>query len=156
MSLVHEKLYRSSDIAQVEMSSYTQHLVDDLVRNYGRHDLDIFVDIAEVKVGIDTAIPCGLIINELVSNSLKHAFPDNKLGEIRIKFNKNASNEFELVIQDNGVGISPEIDLKHSETLGLELVSSLINQLDGSLQMQKSPGATFKIKFQEIKYSKRI
>ena len=156
ISLVHEKLYSSSDIAQVEISSYTQHLVDDLVRNYGRHDLDIFVDIPEVKVGIDTAIPCGLIINELVSNSLKHAFPDNKPGEIRIKFNKNASNEFELVIQDNGVGISPEIDLKHSETLGLELVSSLVQQLDGSLKIEKSPGATFYIKFQEIKYSKRI
>ena len=156
ISLVHEKLYRSSDIGQVEMSNYTQHLVEDLVRNYGRPDLDILFDIEEVKLGIDTAIPCGLIINELVSNSLKHAFPDNKTGEIRIKFNKNASNEFELLIQDNGVGISPKIDLEHSETLGLELVSSLVQQLDGCMQMQKNPGTTFYIKFQEIKYSKRI
>jgi two-component sensor histidine kinase len=156
ISLVHEKLYQSEDIAQIDILNYIQHLVDDLVRNYGRQDIHISLDVESIQVDTDTAIPCGLIINELISNSIKHAFPDNKGGEIQISLKKSPSGEFELIISDNGVGISPELDLRKLDTLGLELVHSLVNQLDGTINIQRSPGTSVTIKFKAMEYTNRI
>jgi two-component sensor histidine kinase len=156
ISLVHEKLYQSEYITQIDILNYIQRLVDDLVRNYGRQDIKISLDVESIPVDTDTAIPCGLIINELVSNSLKHAFPGNKSGEIRITLKKLKSDEFELIISDNGVGISKDLDLRKLDTLGLELVYNLVNQLDGTIKLQRSPGTTLNIKFKGMEYTKRI
>ena len=102
-------------------------------------------------VGIDTAIPCGLIINELVSNSLKHAFPAGARGEILIALHVDNERNFALTISDDGVGIPDGLDLRNAETLGMQLVSSLVDQLGASVQIDGSGGMRFTITFKETK-----
>jgi two-component sensor histidine kinase len=97
---------------------------------------------------MDLAIPCGLIINELVTNSLKYAFPDGRKGEINIAFSQNNSNFYELFVGDNGVGISEDMDIKNTDSLGLRLVTMLvIDQLEGEIELKRNNGTKFSIKF---------
>jgi two-component sensor histidine kinase len=106
-------------------------------------------------LNIETAVPCGLIISELVSNSLKHAFPDDEEGEIQVSLQR-CDGKYELLISDNGIGFPEDINFKNTNTLGLQLVNNLIDQIDGEITLNRSHGTEFKITFKELKYVKRI
>ena len=113
-------------------------------------------DVQNIRLNIDTAIPCGLIINELVSNSLKHAFPiADRENEISITMYPHRSNQFCLIVSDNGIGFPAELDFQNTESLGLELVCTLTEQLEGTIELNNSQGTTFKINFCEIDNSGR-
>ncbi|MBU7016564.1 MAG: PAS domain-containing protein [Theionarchaea archaeon] len=148
MALIHEKLYQSSNLADISFGEYIQDLVQSLYRSYGTMNITLEVQGSGVSLGIDTAIPCGLIINELVSNSLKHAFPDDK-GKIRIGF-RSIDGDIELVVSDNGVGIPDTIDFRTTESLGLHLVTILVeDQLKGTVSLERNDGTTFTITFKK-------
>lgn len=159
MALIHEKLYRSKDLANINFSDYIRSLTDSLLRSYRESAgmVDLKMDIENISLGIDTAIPCGLIINEIFTNSLKHAFPKNREGEIKIALRKNDEDEIELTISDNGVGIPEELNFRNTESLGLQLVVTLTeHQLQGKIEHIKRDGTTFYIKFKEVQRQKKI
>jgi len=156
MALIHEKLYRSKDISKINFSEYIRSLSGNLVRSYeavsGRVRLNLNVE--DIYLGIDAAIPCGLIINELVSNSLKHAFPagsKSSEGEIKIEFLRDDNNKFKLTVSDNGIGFPRDVDFQQTESLGLQLVRILTDQLSGSIELHRSSGTKFIITFTENK-----
>jgi PAS domain S-box-containing protein len=158
MALIHEKLYQSQDLSRIDFTEYIRKLIDHLVRSYRIKPGAITVKItaAEMFLGIDTAIPCGLIVNELVSNSLKHAFPTAKSGEICIDLHANTDGTIVLIVSDNGVGLPRDFDFRTTESLGLQLVNILVDQLNGTIAHTNINGTTFTITFAEvIKYKKR-
>lgn len=157
MAIIHNKLYRSLNYDRVDFADYVGTLIQNLYLSYGADTSKIVlqVNLNDIHLNIDTAIPCGLIINELISNSLKYAFPGNKNGTITIEMNLNG-NEAELSVRDNGIGISKDIDPMKTDTLGLKLVQLLTLQMDGSVEVvNSSPGTEFKIKFKELVYKQR-
>ena len=152
MALIHEKLYRSDDLAKVDYADYVQNLISYLRRTYmtNAQSVTILSDIEAVKLGVDLAVPCGLIINELVSNSLKHAFPDGGQGEITISFREVSPGEFTLKIKDNGIGFPENFDLQTSTSLGMQLVTTLAAQISGKLTIERSGGTLFTVSFGEM------
>ncbi len=150
MSLLHEKLYRAKDIDRIDFISYMQSLTRNLRSSYASSSTRISLNInAEpINVNIDTAIYCGLIVNEIVSNAYKYAFPQGRSGQIMIEFSRDETNSYTLIIRDNGVGIDEMIDLKHAKNLGLQLVYSLVtDQLKGKVTLENFHGTLFKISF---------
>jgi two-component sensor histidine kinase len=162
MALIHEKLYRSKDLANIDFNDYIKNLVNDLFLSYkvSSSRISLKMNIENISLGIDTAIPCGLIVNELVSNSLKYAFPEGKDGEIKISLRRFAdlkSDMFELIVSDNGAGLPKDLDIRNTESLGFRLITNLTeNQLQGKLELNRSEGTKFQIKFKEAKYKERI
>jgi PAS domain S-box-containing protein len=156
MALIHEKLYRSSSLAHVNFEDYVESLVESLIYSYMDVSANIQteIDLNGICLNIDTAIPCGLIINELVSNSLKHAF-QNSQGTIKIEM-KGLNGKYLLKVCDDGVGFPKEIDFKNTETLGMQLINSLVIQLDGNIEQVNSSGTCFKINIKESNYKKRV
>jgi PAS domain S-box-containing protein len=152
MALIHEKLYQSQDLSQVNFADYVRDLTTHLFRTYranaGVVTLRVIVS-DEVRLGVDTAIPCGLIVNELVSNALKHAFPGGRAGEVRVELDRDERNELVLAVSDNGVSFPADMDFRTTGSLGLKLVATLVDQLKGSIQLDRSKGTTFKITFVE-------
>jgi hypothetical protein len=146
IALVHEKLYQSKDLANVRFSEYVANLLRYLFRSYGISPelVRSAIDIDDVSMGIDTIISCGLIINELVSNSLKHAFSPGEGGEIGIRFRSNQSFST-LEISDNGVGLPEELDIEGTESLGLKLVVALVDELKGRLELHSEKGLKIRI-----------
>ncbi len=115
------------------------------------------INIEDISIGIDTAIPCGLVVNELMSNSLKYAFPDNRDGEIKISVHLFDSGGIELMFSDNGIGIPKDIDYRNTKSIGLRLIFKLTeHQLGGKVELDRSRGAAFRIRFKEVEYRKRI
>lgn len=157
MAMIHEKLYRSKTLTHINFEDYIQNLISDLFYSYSikKGRIDVITDIENTKLNLETAVPCGLIINEIVSNSLKYAFPNKKQGKIKISF-KTHGQEYELIISDDGIGIPKEIDFKNTDSLGLQLVNSLIEQVDGEIKLDRTHGTKYKIKFKELEYEKRI
>jgi len=150
MALVHEKLYQSEDLARIDFAGYIESVVQELRRSYGaeRAGIGIKTEVEDVKLGVDYAIPCGLIINELVSNSLKHAFPEGKRGEVRIAMRQVGRDEVELEVSDNGVGLPESVGVRNAESLGLRLVSMLAeDQLVGEIKVDRGKGTRFRIGF---------
>jgi two-component sensor histidine kinase/PAS domain-containing protein len=149
MALIHEKLYQSQNMANVNFEEYINSLVINLYSSYNinRNKINLNIDICDVIFNIDTAIPLGLIINEIISNSLKHAFPDGRNGEIYLRLSKTTDNKYELVIKDNGVGIPSNVDANTTKTLGLKLIYALIEQIDGSISVDKIEGSCYFIEF---------
>ncbi|MCK4830395.1 PAS domain S-box protein, partial [bacterium] len=149
MALVHERLYRSQDLARINFVEYVQDLVRQLFMSYGISTTKIKfnIRIKDVFLNINKAIPCSLIINELVSNSLKHAFPEGEKGKIDIDFCLGKDNKLLLKIRDNGIGLLDKIDFKNTKTLGLQLVTTLVEQLNGTIEVDIKRGTTFKIRF---------
>ncbi len=153
MALVHERLYRSDDLASIDFKDYVNTLVKDLFRSYNNSGkVKLNVAVKNVSLGVDYAIPCGLIISELVSNSLKYAFPkdfiNNKQNEINIKLYSRGKSEIELTISDNGVGIPPDLNYKKTKSLGLHLVNLLVeDQFQGKLKLSRVKGTNFQIRF---------
>lgn len=155
MSLVHEKLYQSKDLTEIDADDYLAHLIHFLMRSYTiRPDqVDVVMDISKIKLKIDTAIPCGLIINELVTNALKYAFPDGRKGQITVSLQMVADdNTLEFVVADNGVGLPEGFSWQDSSSLGLQLVSILVqDQLQGDIEMIRDSGTCFRVRFREVK-----
>jgi PAS domain S-box-containing protein len=151
MALIHEKLYQGRDLAHIDFKGYTRSLLAHLFHSFGvsANQISVQLDIEAVPLAIDTATPCALITNELVSNCLKHAFPDNRPGTIKIAFASH-DHGFNLVISDDGVGLPENTDFKSPQTLGLRLVNTLVRQLGGRMEVNHSNGTEFKIQFNKL------
>lgn len=149
MALVHETLYQAKDLAKINFGEYIRCLVTHLFRSYAASAdaIGVKIRVDDVALGADQAIPCGLIINELISNSLKHAFPAGRKGEIRIDFYSAAGSNYELIIGDTGVGFPRGFDFRKAESAGLQLVCTLIDQLGGAIEDRKGSGVQFRIRF---------
>lgn len=165
MALIHEELYQSKDMETLEFSAYLRRLTEDLVKSYtlGNRDISLKLELEQVYLGMDTAVPLGIIVNELVSNALKHAFPAEKDGEIYISLfalkDSNRENEFRtdyenegnfqfiLIVSDNGTGIPENFDIRDTESLGLQLVNILVEQIDGRIELKSDSGTEFRIMF---------
>ncbi len=156
MAIIHEKLYQSSSLNYINFKEYLEKLILDIFYSYGitTSEIESVLNIEDIHLNIDTAIPLGLIINELVTNSVKYAFPKCK-GKITLKLVSN-QDLIELTITDNGIGIPKDVDLENSKTLGLQLVQNLVNQLEGKLELNVNHGTEYKIRFKELKYKERI
>jgi two-component sensor histidine kinase/ABC-type amino acid transport substrate-binding protein len=148
MALIHEKLYAESNFAEIDISSYIRSLANYLFRNFSDLSKNLKLEISTDKImlDIDSAIPCGLIINELVTNSIKYAFPDKDNGTIMITF-KHENEKNILIIKDNGIGLPAEFDLDNILTLGYDLVKALTDQLHGSLEIKRSAGTEVVLTF---------
>jgi PAS domain S-box-containing protein len=145
MALVHDMLYRSQDLARVDFPEYVRTLVVQLFRSHnvgGR--IRSAVELEPIVFGVDLAVPCGLIINELVANALKHAFPGERQGELRVSMTA-APDHYTLTVRDDGVGLPPQLDYLRTETLGLQLVRMLTEQIGGHLRLERSSGTEFVI-----------
>jgi two-component sensor histidine kinase len=149
MALIHEKLYQSSDLAHIDFSVYLQSLVTSLVQSYrGKTDIvEIQVLAEKILLDLDTAIPCGLIVNELVTNSLKYAFPPGHSGKIQVFCQHRPNKRYSLTVCDDGVGLPPGFDHTKSTSLGLKLVNSLVYQIEGELIVGAPKGTRFEILF---------
>lgn len=155
MALIHERLYRSTDLKKIDFGEYIQTLANDLFHTYipDPSIVKLNMNVENVMVDINTTVPLGLILNELVTNSMKHAFPNGKSGEINIDFHKQGE-EFVLIVGDTGVGLPDDIDFKNTDTLGLQLVNNLVEQIDGVITLDTCHGTEFDIIFKEEEYKK--
>jgi PAS domain S-box-containing protein len=160
MALIHEKLYQSEDLARIEAADYIQNLANNLFASYNvsQDEIVLSTEIDPVLLDVDTAIPCGLIINEILTNSIKYAFKDHPHSqaqesrersdsEIVIQFLYQPDNRLMLRLRDNGVGLPPDFDIKNTESLGLQLVYNLTQQLGGDLEIDTHQGTSFTITF---------
>ena len=149
IGLIHEKLYKSKDLARLDFAQYIRSLTVHLFHSYKikADEVNLNADIDDVFFDIDTAIPCGLIINELVSNSLKHAFPGRNKGEISVKMYKDQKGHYALIVKDTGIGFPRDVDFRKTNTLGMKLVSNLVKQLEGTIELTRIEGTEFKIVF---------
>jgi PAS domain S-box-containing protein len=155
MALIHELLYRSSDLKRINFGDYIKTITNELFRMYvtDPDKIKLNLNIEDIMLDINTAIPLGLIVNELVSNSMKHAFPNDMDGVIDIEFMSDNGN-YSLIVSDNGVGFPKDYDIKDSDTLGLRIVNSLIEQIEGEIHLENINQTKFIIKFKEEMYNK--
>ena len=174
MALIHEELYRSTDTTSLEFSAYLKKLITYLFDSYEikNDSISLKLDLEQVYLGMDTAIPLGNIVTELISNALKHAFPDRREGKISIflrkkekyiqyleksedvKIDSECQNKedlpFVLIIQDNGTGFPKEIDFKNTDTLGLQIITILVEQIEGCIELERNNGTKFSIWFTDV------
>ena len=150
MASIHNQLYRYENLAEIKFGKYIEELTNYLFRSYSllgsKIDLDITVD-DDIALEVGTAIPCGLIINELVTNSLKYAFPDQEEGQIEVILREQENGNLKLIVSDNGVGLPSDFSPESNSTLGMRLVRRLIGQLDGTFSFDNKNGAKFVINF---------
>jgi two-component sensor histidine kinase len=152
MALVHEKLHSSDNLVNLVVSEYVRDLIETLVDSYISTDQDIIFtyNIDDIRLNIDTAIPLGLMINELVSNCIKHAFPPSREGErneITIEIRTQEDGTYQLTVRDNGVGFPDLYDQATTQTLGLQLVTMLAQQLHGTMESKIKNGTEFIVTF---------
>ncbi len=157
MAIIHEKLYNSESMSEIDFGEYISDLTESLFYNYRVNPSKVMLkeNMDEIFFDVDTAIPCGLIVNELITNCLKHAFPGDTKGEICIELFKN-DDKYVLNVKDNGVGFPDDIDFKNTESLGLQLVNNLVSQIEGTVELDCTNGSSFNIIFNELKYKKRV
>ncbi len=157
MAIIHEKLYNSESMSEIDFGEYISDLTESLFYNYRVNPSRISLkkNMDEIYFDVDTAIPCGLIVNELITNCLKHAFPGDDKGEICIELLKT-DDKHVLNVKDNGVGFPEDIDFKNTKSLGLQLVNNLVSQVDGTIELDGSNGSSFNIIFKELEYKKRV
>jgi two-component sensor histidine kinase/DNA-binding NarL/FixJ family response regulator len=158
MALVHEKLYQSADLTRANLVEYIRHLTTHLFRSYQVNPaaVKLTVDVQEAQMAIDRAVPCGLIINELVSNALQHGFPGGRQGQVYVGL-RSEEDRFTLVVSDDGIGFAPGVDFRNAGSLGLHLVCMLVEQLEGTIELERrslsdareGSGTTFRITFAE-------
>ena len=150
MSLVHQKLYQSKDLSNIELGSYIEDLMNTLTSSYSvsAEKVRVKLDLERVSLSIDAAIPCGLILNEVISNSLKHAFPGDRKGELSVVLHAGQNGEVELSISDDGVGFPDDIDIGEPKSLGLQLIKDLVQyQLEGKVELSRDSGTGYHITF---------
>jgi PAS domain S-box-containing protein len=158
MAMIHEKLYQSDNLNSINFSDYVKTLLDSLIYDvpHKLSNINIDLDVEKIELNIETSVPCGLIINELVSNSLKHAYPEGGKGTISIKM-RSLDDKYELIVADDGTGSVQQADLEEDNSnLGLYLVNTLIKQLDGTIEVLEGNGTGYRIVFQELEYQKRV
>lgn len=150
MALIHERLYGSTDLKRIDFGDYISTLSTQLFHTYvtDPRRIKLKLNVENLMVDINTTVPLGLILNELVTNSIKYAFPEGKSGEIKIEFNKK-DDEFILIVSDNGVGFPKNIDFRETDSLGLQLVNNLTSQINGKVELNVKNGTEFTIKFRE-------
>jgi two-component sensor histidine kinase len=148
IAILHEILYKSSDLSKVPVSGYIQSLITHLVSSYdvSGETVSISIEVEDILVNIDTGISCGLLINELVSNSLRHAFPAGRKGRVWVRLSEQG-DRICLTVGDDGVGIPEEYDPHSAETLGLKIVDTLTRQLNGKLELKRGYGTEFSVTF---------
>jgi two-component sensor histidine kinase len=158
MALVHEKLYQSKDLSRIDFAEYIRNLAVHLFHSYqvdpGRVQLK--QDIEGIFLDINTGIPCGLIMNELISNSLKHAFPGGRSGNVYLELKRQDDRRLCLVVRDDGIGLPEGLDIQKTKTLGMQIVTLLAYQLDGTIELSRKQGTEFRILFQELEYPSRV
>jgi two-component system, sensor histidine kinase PdtaS len=149
MALLHESLYQSDSLAWIDFPEYIRQLADHLFRSYGvtAERIRLRTDLDRLFLNMDTAVPCGLIINEIISNSLKYAFPEGREGEIHVELREGEDGNARLSVADNGIGLDPGFDWVNARSLGLRLVRTLAQQLDAKLDVGPGPGTSFQLTF---------
>ncbi len=157
MALVHERLYQSSDLSYVDFAEYLRRLTTHLFHSYGLDAgrIELEVEAGDVRLDVNTAVPLGLIINELVSNALKHAFPDGRRGKIAIGLKPLEGKRFRLAVSDDGAGFPEGVDFRNTESLGMQIVTMLAEQLEGELALERGAGTKFVLTFGEMRFRKR-
>ena len=157
MAMIHEKIYQSNDLEEINFADYIQSLISNLFYTYNvdKNLIKSTFKIENITLNMETAVPCGLIISELISNSLKYAFPNKMKGEIIVSL-KSIEDKYELMIRDNGIGLPEGLDLNNLKSLGLLLVKVLTEQIEGELIINSENGTEFKIIFKELEYIKRF
>lgn len=148
MALAHEQLYQSKSLADISIKCYVDNLCEQLKDAYRTPGQEIVCrsNVEDAKLDIEKVVPCGLLITELLSNAYKHAFVDGRTGHITISMN-NIADRMELVVLDDGIGLPEDLDSRHAQTLGLQLVGALVNQLNGTLEVERNGGTLFRIRF---------
>jgi PAS domain S-box-containing protein len=151
MSLIYEELYNAPDLKKINLNEYIAHLIQDLNNTYHLSDRNIILDILidPIEIDFNTAIPLGLIINELISNSMKHAFPEGKRGTISIAMHKE-DGQYQLMVNDDGVGMPKDFNIDNPTSLGLELVKNLTAQIEGDLEIISKDGTTVLVSFHDF------
>jgi len=147
MALIHKKLYQSKDLAHIDYKEYLQNLATGIADTYQRRDVVVSVDMESVFFDVTVGIPCGLIVNELITNSLKYAFPEGRKGTIRVGINKDGAGNNVLTVADNGAGFPDTVDFRNTTSLGLQLVNILSGQIQGKIELVRNAGTTFRITF---------
>ncbi len=147
MALIHEKLYQCDDLANINLEDYIRSLTSYLLNSYGvaSHMVRLSINVESAPLGLDRAIPCGLIINELVSNALKYAFPQGRKGEILVDLLCDRDGKLALTVKDDGVGLPEDVDIADTPSLGLQLVNTLVKQLDGTIEVNRRGGTEFRM-----------
>ena len=150
MGLVHNQLYRSNDFSRIDFLEYARDLIDNLIISHNNPSINVKLDINSFRFDLNTAVPLGLIINELVTNSFKHAFPEGEKGYIQVSLEKTGRN-FILTIKDNGAGFQPDAVMDKNTSMGLDLIKTLIRQIRGRLNVKSTPaqGTVFHVSFPE-------
>jgi two-component sensor histidine kinase len=149
MALIHEKLYQSESLAKINFGDYVKSLTGELFHSYrrGLNDIQLIVQVEEVALPLDQAVPCGLILNELITNAMKYAFPEGTNGTLWVELRTNPNRILSLRVADDGVGMASDFDYRKANSLGIQLVNSLVAQLDGQLELNRSAGTDFRILF---------
>ena len=151
MALIHERLYQSADLKRMDFGDYIRSLSTELLHTYEVDPglIKLKINVEDIFLDINTAIPLGLIVNELVTNSLKHAFPEGNSGEITVDFHP-IDDHYEFTIKDNGVGFPEDLDFQNTDSLGMQIVNSLTDQIDGEIELDNNNGTEFKISFKDL------
>jgi PAS domain S-box-containing protein len=147
IAIIHEKLYNSGDLANIDFGVYLKSVADELCRAFGRGEVSCILDLEAIPFEIDKAIPAGLIVNELLTNALRHAFPSGTKGNVRVRLRSLGVENVELVVQDDGVGFPAGTDISSATTMGLAIVRTLVEQMHGTLSMDTKHGTTCTIRF---------
>jgi len=149
MAMVHERLYRSQNLASINFGEHVRDLANMLASTYSQAavQVQVFAEVESVPLQLETAIPAGLIVNELVSNALKHAFPDGRRGTLKVSLHSPAPGQLLLSVADDGVGIPPGFDWDQARSLGLRMVRDLARQIRGTLEVRQNGGTTFALSF---------
>ncbi len=158
MALIHEKLYRSTNLEKINFADYLEDLIDNLFESYNIQagQIEFKLDIEPVSLNIETAQPCGLIVNELVSNILKHAFSNGRSGIVYLGLHQNQEDKIILTVGDNGIGFPAGVDFRNVESLGMELVCTLTEQIEGTITLNQENGTLFTLSFSELQYRHRL
>jgi len=158
MGLLHEKLYQSDSVSDIDLHGYLRTLTNEILRMNNRSGAKVEIRLAveDIRLGLDTALPCGLIVTELVTNSMKYAFPDRRDGVILVAVSCAGEGEHSLVVWDNGVGFPADFDISKSKSLGMRLVNMLTAQLNGQVVTTGDRGTRTELRFKESQYKRRI
>jgi two-component sensor histidine kinase len=152
IALVHERLYESADLSHVDFGKYLTVLLDNVFETYAATSRGIskIIEVEAANLSVDLAIPCGLIVNELVTNALKHAFPGGRAGTVRVSLHESPGGVLDLAVGDDGVGIPPDIDPRNTLSLGLDLVVTFAEQLSAELNIVREGGTCFQFRFRKV------
>ncbi|MDJ0715051.1 MAG: histidine kinase dimerization/phosphoacceptor domain -containing protein [Prochloraceae cyanobacterium] len=158
MALIHEQLYKSKDLAKLDFGTYLESLVYNLFESYNinHESIRCHLEIQPVNLNIETAHACGLLVNELISNAIEHGFPEQRKGNIWIGLKQNSNQKIVLNIRDDGIGFPEDLDFRETESLGMQLVCTLTEQLEGEIEMKRCQGTSFNLVFAELNYRSRF